>query len=90
MEKFEKFKGIIDSNLSKLKQYVEKNDYKTYMGYEKMYPNIVFKTLEQSMVYDKKYFLEYIDSLHDIGISKKLFDKDFIEFLNIFKRFIKK
>jgi len=87
---YEKYFGIIDRNLDKLKEYVEKNDYKTYMGYEKMYPNIVFKTLEQSMIYDKKYFSEYINSLRDIGISKKLFDKDFIEFLDKFKKFISK
>jgi hypothetical protein len=85
---FEKFKGVIDSNLDKLKQYVEKNDYKTYMGYEKMYPNIVFKTLEQSMVYDKKYLYDYIYSLHDFGIEKKLFDKDFIDFLVMFRKFV--
>jgi hypothetical protein len=87
---YEKYFGIIDRNLDKLKEYVEKNDYKTYIGYEKMYPNIVFKTLEQSMIYDKKYFSEYINSLRDIGISKKLFDKDFIEFLDKFKKFISK
>jgi hypothetical protein len=87
---YEKYVGIIDRNLDKLKEYVEKNDYKTYIGYEKMYPNIVFETLEQSMIYDKKYFSEYINSLRDIGISKKLFDKDFIEFLDKFKKFISK
>ena len=87
---YEKYVGIIDRNLDKLKEYVEKNDYKTYIGYEKMYPNIGIETMKQSMIYDKKYFSEYINSLRDIGISKKLFDKDFIEFLDKFKKFISK
>lgn len=87
---YEKYVGIIDRNLDKLKQYVEKNDYKTYIGYEKMYPNIGIETLEQSTIYDKKYFSDYINSLKDIGISINLFDKDFIEFLDKFKKFISK
>jgi hypothetical protein len=87
---YEKYIGIIDRNLEKFKQYVEKNDYKTYIGYVKLYPNIGIKPLEQDLIYDKKYFYEYINSLIDIGIETNLFDKDFIEFLNIFKRFIKK
>ena len=41
---YKKNVGIIDRNLDKLKQYVEKNDYKTYIGYEKMYPNIGIET----------------------------------------------
>jgi hypothetical protein len=87
---YKKNVGIIDRNLDKLKQYVEKNDYKTYIGYKKMYPNIGIKTLEQSTIYDKKYFSDYIESLKDIGISINLFDKDFIEFLDKFKKFISK
>ena len=86
---YEKYKTLIDRNLDKLKEYVAKNDYKTYIGYDKMFPNIMIKTLEQGMIYDKKYFSDYIESLHDIGIDKKLFDKDFVKFLNMFKKFIK-
>lgn len=88
-DEYEKYKSIIDRNLDKLKEYVEKNNYKTYIGYDKMYPNLVIKTLEQGMIFDKKYFSGYIESLRDIGIEKKLFDKDFIKFLEMFKKFIK-
>lgn len=88
-DEYQKYKTIIDRNLDKLKEYVAKNDYKTYIGYDKMFPNIMIKTLEQGMIYDKKYFSDYIESLHDIGIDKKLFDKDFVKFLNMFKKFIK-
>lgn len=86
---YEKYTGIIDRNMDRFKDYVEKNNYKTYMGYDKMFPNIMIKTLKQDMIYNKKYFSEYIESLHDIGIDKKLFDKDFVKFLDIFKKFIK-
>lgn len=88
-DEYQKYKTIIDRNLDKLKEYVAKNDYKTYIGYDKMFPNIMIKTLEQGMIYDKKYFSGYIESLRDIGIDKKLFDKDFIKFLDMFKKFIK-
>jgi hypothetical protein len=88
-DEYEKYKSVIDRNLDKLKEYVEKNNYKTYIGYDKMFPNIMIKTLEQGMIYDKKYFSGYIESLRDIGIDKKLFDKDFIKFLEMFRKFIK-
>jgi len=88
-DEYQKYKTIIDRNLDKLKEYVAKNDYKNYIGYDKMFPNIMIKTLEQGMIYDKKYFSGYIESLRDIGIDKKLFDKDFVKFLNMFKKFIK-
>jgi hypothetical protein len=86
---YEKYKTIIDSNLDKLKEYVGKNNYKTHISYVKMSPNIMISTLEQDKVYDKEYLLNYIETLRDIGIEKKLFDKDFINFLFTFKEFIK-
>jgi len=88
-DEYQKYKTIIDRNLDKLKEYVEKNDYKTYIGYDKVYPNFMFKTLEQDKIYDKKYLLNYIESLRDIGIEKNLFDRDFINFLFEFNKFIK-
>lgn len=88
-DEYEKYKSVIDRNLDKLKEYVAKNNYKTYIAYDKMFPNIMIKTLEQGMIYDKKYFSGYIESLRDIGIDKKLFDKDFIKFLEMFRKFIK-
>jgi hypothetical protein len=85
---YEKYKTIIDSNLDKLKEYVGKNNYKTHISYVKMYPNVMISTLEQDKVYDKEYLLNYIESLRDIGIEKKLFDRDFINFLFMFNKFI--
>ncbi len=87
---YEKYKMIIDRNLDNLKDWVEKNNYQTHIAYDKMFPSIMIKTLEQNRIYDKKYFSAYIESLHDIGIDKKLFDKEFIDFLFTFKKFIKK
>ena len=85
---YEKYKTIIDSNMDRFKDYVGKNDYKTHISYVKMYPNVMISTLEQDKVYDKKYLLNYIESLRDIGIEKKLFDNDFIEFLLMFRGFV--
>lgn len=85
---FEKYKGIIDKNIDKLKQYVEDKDYRAYIAYDKMFPNIMISPLDQNRIYDKKYFSNYIDDLHDLGIEKNLFEKDFIEFLKLFKKSI--
>jgi hypothetical protein len=46
--------------------------------------------LDQNRIYDKKYLSNYIETIHDIGIDKNLFDKKFVEFLNMFIKFIKK
>ena len=85
---YENYKGIIDSNLDKLKEYVGKNDYSPYISYTKMYPNIMISPLEQDKIYDKEYLYDYIETLRDIGIEKKLFDRDFINFLFSIKEFI--
>ncbi len=53
-----------------------------------MFPNIMISPLDQNRIYDKKYFSNYIDDLHDLGIDKNLFEKDFIEFLKLFKKSI--
>jgi hypothetical protein len=86
---YEKYKTIIGRNLDKLKEYVGKNNYKPNIAYLREYPNVMISTLEQDKIYDKKYLLKYIESLRDIGIEKKLFDRDFINFLFAFKKFIK-
>lgn len=86
---YEKYKTIIDRNLDKLKEYVGKNNYKPNIAYLREYPNFMFKTLEQDKIYDKEYFLKYIESLRDIGIEKNLFDRDFINFLLTINKFIK-
>jgi hypothetical protein len=86
---FEKYKDIIDRNIDKLKQYVEDKDYRAYIAYDKMFPNIMISPLDQNRIYDKKYLSNYIETIHDIGIDKNLFDKKFVEFLNIFIKFIK-
>lgn len=86
---YKNYKGIIDSNLDKLKEYVGKNDYSPHISYTKMYPNIMISPLEQDKIYDKEYLYDYIETLRDIGIEKKLFDRDFINFLFTFNKFIK-
>lgn len=86
---YEKYKTIIGRNLDKLKEYVGNNNYKTNIAYVKEYPNIMITTLEQDKIYNKGYLLKYIESLRDIGIEKKLFDRDFINFLFTFNKFIK-
>jgi hypothetical protein len=48
----------------------------------------MIKVLGQDKIYDKKYLYDYIYSLHDFGIEKKLFDKDFIDFLVMFRKFV--
>lgn len=89
---YEKYKTIIDSNMDRFKDYVEKNDYKKHIYYDKPISDKMgkrmIKVLDQDKIYDKKYIYEYIYSLHDIGIEKKLFDKDFMEFLVMFRGFV--
>ena len=85
---YEKYKILIDSNLDRLKEYVEKNDYLEVIADKGLYPNILI-TLNQTRIFDKKYLYNYIYSLHDLGIEHKLFDKDFIEFLDMFRKFLK-
>jgi hypothetical protein len=89
---YEKYKTIIDSNMDRFKDYVEKNDYKKHIYYDKPISDKMgkrmIKVLDQDKIYDKKYISEYIYSLHDIGIEKKLFDKDFIKFLVMFRGFV--
>ena len=78
--------------LSRLKDYVEKNDYKKHIYYDKPISDKMgkrmIKVLGQDKIYDKKYLYDYIYSLHDFGIEKKLFDKDFIDFLVMFRKFV--
>ena len=85
---YEKYKILIDSNLDRLKEYVEKNDYLEVIADKGLYPNII-RTLNQTRIFDKNYLYNYIYSLHDLGIEHKLFDKDFIEFLDMFRKFLK-
>lgn len=85
---YEKYKILIDSNLDRLKEYVEKNDYLEVIADKGLYPNILI-TLNQTRIFDKNYLYNYIYSLHDLGIEHKLFDKDFIEFLDMFRKFLK-
>ena len=89
---YEKYKTIIDSNLDRFKDYVVKNDYKKHIYYDKPISGKMgkrmIKVLDQDKIYDKKYIYEYISLLHEIGIEKKLFDKDFIEFLVMFRGFV--
>jgi hypothetical protein len=86
---YEKYKTIIGRNLDKLKEYVGKNNYKPNIAYLREYPNVMISTLKQEKIYDKEYLLNYIESLRDIGIEKKIFDRDFINFLFEFNKFIK-
>lgn len=88
-DEYEKYKGLIDSNLDKFKEYVVKNDYLEIISDKRYYPNII-RTLDQTRIIDKKYLYNYIYSLHDLGIEHKLFDEDFIEFLDKLKKFISK
>jgi len=89
---YEKYKTIIATNMDRFKDYVEKNDYKKHIYYDKPISKYMgkrmIKVLGQDKIYDKKYLYDYIYSLHDFGIEKKLFDKDFIDFLVMFRKFV--
>jgi hypothetical protein len=89
---YEKYKTIIDRNMDRLKDYVEKNDYKKHIYFNHSFPHLFgywhIMVLGQDKIYDKKYLYDYIYSLHDFGIEKKLFDKDFIDFLVMFRNFV--
>jgi len=91
---YEEYKTIIDRNMDRFKDYVEKNDYKKHIYYDKPISDRMgkrmIKVLGQDKIYDKKYLYDYIYSLHDFGIEKKLFDKDFIDFLVMFRKFVMK
>jgi hypothetical protein len=96
---YEKYKTIIDRNMDRLKDYVEKDDYKKHIYYNKPISDAILahkiskrmiKVLGQDKIYDKKYLYDYIYSLHDFGIEMKLFDKDFIDFLVMFRKFVMK
>ena len=54
------------------------------------FPSAIIKPVDQTNIFKQKYLKEYIEMIHDVGIEKKLFTKDFIVFLNEFKKFIKK
>jgi hypothetical protein len=90
---YEQYKTIIDRNMNRFKEYVEKDDYKKHIYYNKLAHKIskrMIKVLRQDKIYDKKYLYDYIYSLHNFGIEKKLFDKDFIDFLVMFRKFVMK
>ena len=96
---YEEYKTIIDRNMDRFKEYVEKDDYKKHIYYNKPISDAILahkiskrmiKVLGQDKIYDKKYLYDYIYSLHDFGIEKKLFDKDFIDFLVVFRKFVMK
>ena len=89
-EVFNKYSGLINSNMEKLENYVKENNYGGFISSDKTYPNIGIAPLVQKKIYNKKYFTDWLSEIQDAGVTRKFFDTEFSKLLSKLIQYVKK